>query len=88
MKLLTNLTKYKFFFFIFKHSYRTRTFNNFLKIKRIKNYFIFNFSGFFKYYLIGFPLYFLTNMFRSFFKNFIFISCDAKPQLKFNGINR
>tara|TARA_B100000579_G_C22730182_1_gene803801 strand:+ start:69 stop:1100 length:1032 start_codon:yes stop_codon:yes gene_type:complete len=79
--------KSKFFFFIFKYNYRKRAFNNFLKIKKIKNYYIFNFSGVFKYYLIGYPLYTLINKFKFFFKNFIFISCDSEPQLQFNGIN-
>ena len=79
--------KSKIFFFIFKFNYRKQTFNNFLKIKKIKNYYIFDFSGIFKYYLFGFPLYLMACIFKSIFKNFTFITCDARPQLKFNSIN-
>ena len=79
--------KTKFFFFIFKYNYRKRSFNNFLKIRKIKNYYIFNLSGIVRYYLFGLPLYLITNIFKGIFKNFIFISCDARPQLRFNSIN-
>ncbi len=77
----------KFFFFIFKYNYRKRSFNNFLKIRKIKNYYIFNLSGVVRYYLFGLPLYLTANIFKRIFKNFIFISCDARPQLIFNSIN-
>ena len=77
----------KIFFFIFKHKYRKRTFNNFLNIKKIKNYHVFDLSGTIKYYFFGKPLYFFANFFKNFFKNFVFISCDARPQLNFNAIN-
>ena len=79
--------KKKFFFFIFKHKFRKRTFNNFLNIRKIKNFYIFNFSGSLSYYLFGKPLYFFVKIFRNVFKNFIFISFDARPQLDFNAIN-
>ncbi len=79
--------KAKFFFFIFKYKYRKRTFNNFLKLRKIKNYYIFDLSGIVKYYIFGLPLYFVANIFKRIFKDCVFLSCDAKPQLRLNGIN-
>ncbi len=79
--------KNKFFFFIFKYNYRKKSFNNFIKIRKIKNYRMYDFSGFPKYYIFGYPLYFLTKLFKTLFKNFTFISCDSYPQLKLNGVN-
>ena len=76
-----------FFFFIFKHRHRKRAFNNFLKIKKIKNNYIFDLSGAIKYYLVGLPLYIFVKIFSKYFKNFIFISCDGLPQIQSNGVN-
>lgn len=76
-----------FFFFIFKHRFRRRALNNFINIKKIRNFKIFDLSGIFKYYILGLPLYLLSKIFTKFFKNFVFISCDGKPQIKEQGIN-
>ena len=79
--------KSKFFIFIFKHKLRRRTLNNLLKIKKIKNFYIINLSGYLNYLLLGLPLIFLINIFKEKFKNFTLISCDGLPQIKYNGIN-
>tara|TARA_B100001057_G_C22768310_1_gene918557 strand:- start:137 stop:1162 length:1026 start_codon:yes stop_codon:yes gene_type:complete len=79
--------KSKFFIFIFKHRFRRRALNNFLRIKKLKNFYIINLSGLIKYYLFGLPLINLIYKFREKFKNFILISCDGIPQIKYNGIN-
>ncbi len=77
----------KFFIFIFKHRFRKRALNNLIHIKRLKNFYIINLSGLVKYYLLGLPLILLINKFKDRFRNFILISCDGIPQIKYNGIN-
>ena len=77
----------KFFFLIFKHRFRRRALNNFIKIKKIKNYHIFDLTGFLKYYFFGKILIFLISKLEKFFENFILISCDLKPFIKKNGVN-
>ena len=77
----------KFFIFIFKHRFRKRALNNLIHIKRLKNFYIINLSGLIRYYLLGLPLIFLINKFKDRFRNFILISCDGIPQIKYNGIN-
>jgi len=77
----------KFFFFVFKYNFRKNSFNNFLKINKIKNYRVFNLSGPFKYYLFGKWVIFLIQKFNNFFKNIVLISCDAQPLLIKNSIN-
>ena len=79
--------KSKFFIYIFKHRFRRRALNNLLHIKKIKNFYIINLSGFIKYYLLGLPLIFLINSFKEKLKNFTLISCDGIPQVKSNGVN-
>jgi hypothetical protein len=79
--------KKKYFFFVFKHNFRKNAFNNFLEIKKIKNFLIFNLSGPLKYYLIGKTVIFFVQKFNFFFKNCILISCDAKPLLLKNSVN-
>ena len=83
----TNIMQSIFFFFIFKGKYRRRALNNFLKIKKLKNNYIFNLSGTFRYHILGLPFFLFTRLFKNIFKNFIFISCDDQPQIKYNGIN-
>ena len=77
----------KFFIFIFKYKFRKRTLNNLIHIKKLKNFYIIDLSGSIKYYLFGLPLIFLINRFKKKFRNFILISCDGVPQIKYNGIN-
>ena len=79
--------KNKYFFFVFRHRYRNRALNNFIKIKKIKNYYLINLSGIIKYILFGIPIIYLVSIFRKFFKNFVLISCDGKPQIKYNSVN-
>ena len=76
-----------YFFFIFKYRFRRHAFNNFLKIKKIKNYRIFDLSGPIKYFLFSKILIFITKIFNKKFNKFIFISCDALPLIKNNGVN-
>ena len=76
-----------YFFFIFKYNFRKNTFNNFLKIKKVKNFRVFDLSGPFKYYLFGKFISFFIQKFNLFFKNCTLISCDAKPLLLKNSIN-
>jgi len=77
----------KFFIFTFKHRFRRRALNNLLQIKKLKKFYIIDLSGFIKYYLFGLPLIFLISKFKEKFKNFVLISCDGFPQIKYNGIN-
>ena len=77
----------KFFFFIFKHRYRKNIFNNFLNIKKIYNYRIYDLSGPYKYYLFSKILIYLVEKFHIFFQNFCLISCDGRPIIRKNGIN-
>ena len=79
--------KKKIFFIVFKYRFRTASFNNFIKIKKINNFKLFNLSGPFKYYLFGKIVIFFIQKFNFFFKNFILISCDGKPILFNNGVN-
>ena len=79
--------KNTYFIFVHKHRFRNRVLNNFLKIKKIDNYIILNLSGALRYFLLGLPFIFLISLFKNFFNNFVFISCDGSPQLKFNGVN-
>jgi len=76
-----------FFFFVFKYNFRKNSFNNFLKINKIKNYIVFDLSGPFKYYLFGKWVIFLIQKFNHFFNNTVLISCDAEPPLVKNSIN-
>ena len=76
-----------FFFFIFKFNFRKSPFNNFLKIKKIKNFRVFDLSGPLKYYLFGKSIIFFVQKFNFIFKNYTLISCDAKPLLIKNSIN-
>ena len=66
----------KFVFFIFKSNHRRLTFNNFIKLKKIKNFKFLNLSGPFLS-KIGRFIYYLNLS-----KNFYFISCDGNPFLK------
>ena len=77
----------KFFFFVFKYNFRKNSFNNFLKINKIKNYRVINLSGPFRYYLCGKWIIFLIQKFNYFFENTVLISCDAQPLLVKNSIN-
>ncbi len=75
----------KLFVFIFKYRFRRSAFNNFLKIRKLKNYRILDLSGPLKYYLVGIPLFILNKFLLS--KSIVFISCDGRPILKDNGVN-
>ena len=77
----------KYFIFIFKHRFRRRALNNILNIKKLKEFYIIDLSGFIKYYLFGLPLIYLISKYKKIFKNFVLISCDGCPPIKYNGIN-
>ncbi len=79
--------KQYYFFFVFKYRFRRAAFNNFLKLKKIKNYRIIDLSGPFRYYLISKILIMLVQIFSNKFSNFILISCDGLPFLKKNSVN-
>jgi|TARA_B110000238_G_C16110857_1_gene432624 hypothetical protein len=82
------MTKKKhFFIFVFRHRFRNVAFNNFLKIRKIKNYKIIDLSGFFKYFLFTKILIFLVTSFDKIFKNITLISCDGLPFIKKNAVN-
>ena len=76
-----------YFFFIFKYRFRRSSFNNFIKLKRIKNYRIINLSGPIKYFLFSKLLIFILSLFKKKFDNVILISCDGLPFIKKNGVN-
>ena len=76
-----------YFFFIFKFRFRRAAFNNFLKLKKIKNYKIIDLSGPFKYYLLSKILIMIVQIFPKKFDNFILISCDGLPFIKINSVN-
>lgn len=75
--------KVKFFIVIFKHRFRTQAFNNFLKLIKIQNNYLLNFSGPLRY-IIFFKFFKLMS---KFFKNICLISCDGLPLLYENGVN-
>jgi hypothetical protein len=77
----------KIFFLVFKYNFRSIYFNNFIKIKKIKNFRLWNLSGPLKYYLFGIFIIFFVQRFHSFFKNCTLISCDGQPILSYNAIN-
>ena len=77
----------KFFFFVFKYNFRRTSFNNFIKIKNIKNFRVYDLSGPLKYYLFGKMIIFLIQKFHLFFKNCVLVSCDGEPILFKNSIN-
>jgi len=79
--------KKKFFFFIFKYKHRKNIFNNFLKIKTINNYRLYDLSGPYKYYFFSKIISYLVQKFNIFFKNIYLISCDGKPIIIKNGVN-
>jgi len=76
-----------YFFFIFKYNFRKPAFNNFLKLKKIKNYRIINLSGPLKYYLLSKVLIKLVQLYPKKFDNIILISCDGRPFIKKNAVN-
>ena len=57
-----------YFFFIFKFRFRRAAFNNFLKLKKIKNYKIIDLSGPFKYYLLSKILIMIVQIFPKRFR--------------------
>ena len=75
--------KVKFFIVIFKHRFRTQAFNNFLKLNKIQNNYLLNFSGPLRY-VIFFKFF---NLISKIFKNICLISCDGLPLLYENGVN-
>ena len=81
------IKKKNYFIFVFKHKFRKVAFNNFLKIKKIKNYRVIDLSGPYKYFLFVKLLIFIINLFPYFFKNITLISCDGRPFLKKNAVN-
>ena len=76
-----------YFIFVFKHRFRKVAFNNFLKIKKIKNYRIIDLSGPYKYFLFSRLLIFIVTSFPKRFKNITLLSCDGLPFIKKNGVN-
>lgn len=77
----------KYFIYIFKHRFRRRALNNLLNIKKLKEFYFIDLSGFIKFYLFGLPLIYFISKYKEKFKNFVLISCDGFPQIKYNGIN-
>ena len=76
-----------YFFFIFKYRFRRAAFNNFLKLEKIENYRIIDFSGPIKYYLFSKALIALVQLFPNKFDNIVLISCDGFPYLEKNAVN-
>ena len=76
-----------FFFFVFKYNFRKSSFNNFLKIRRIRNFRVFNLSGPLRYFFLGKVVIFLVQKFNLFFKNTVLLTCDAEPFLVKNSVN-
>jgi hypothetical protein len=64
-----------FIIFVFKSSYRSLALNNFIKTKKLENFFIINLSGPFMH-LFGRLIYKYLK-----FNNVIFVSCDGHPFL-------
>lgn len=65
----------QFLVFIFKRRFRQSALNNFLSVRKIKNVYIFNFSGPILHYVGKFLYFFLRS------KKIIFISCDGLDYL-------
>jgi len=76
-----------YFCFVFKHRLRIPAWNNFIKIKKIKNYKIIDLSGPIKYFLFSKLLIIIVSLFHKKLKNWILISCDGLPFVKRNGVN-
>lgn len=76
-----------YFFFIFKYRFRRAAFNNFLKLKKIKNYRIIDLSGPFKYFLLSKILIKIVQIFPKNFDNIVLVSCDGIPFIKKNAVN-
>lgn len=76
-----------YFIFVFKQRLRKVAWNNFLKIKRIKNYRIIDLSGPVKFFVFSRLLIFINNLFYKKISNLILISCDGLPFIKKNGVN-
>ena len=81
------IQKKHYFIFVFKHRFRKIAFNNFLKIKKIKNYRIIDLSGPFKFFLFSKLLIILISILPNVFKNITLISCDGQPFIKKNAVN-
>ena len=79
--------KKHYFIFVFKQRLRIASWNNFLKIKQIKNYIIIDLSGPVKFFLFSKLLIFIINSFHKRLNNFTLISCDGLPFLKKNAVN-
>ena len=79
--------KKKIFFLVFKYNFRSVYFNNFIELKKINNFRLWNLSGPFRYYLFGKLVVFFVQKFNIFFKNCTLISCDARPILFNNSVN-
>ena len=79
--------KKHYFFFVSKQRFRKITWNNFIKIKKIKNYKIIDLTGPIKYFIFSRLLIFITNRFHTRLNNFTLISCDGHPYLKNNSVN-
>ena len=77
----------KKFFFVFKYNFRRTSFNNFIKVRNIKNFRVYDLSGPLKYYSFGKFIIFFVQKFHLYFKNCVLISCDAEPILFKNSIN-
>ena len=74
-----------YFIFVFKQRLRKVAWNNFLKIKRIKNYRIIDLSGPVKFFVFSRLLIFINNLFYKKISNLILISCDGLPFIKKMG---
>ena len=76
-----------YFIFVFKQRLRKVAWNNFLKIKKIKNYRMIDLSGPIKYFLFSQLLIFIVNLFHKKLDNLILISCDGLPFIRNKGVN-
>ena len=81
------IKKKKYFIFVFKHRFRKIAFNNFLKIKQIKDYKVLDLSGPFKFFFFSRLLIFVVNLFPKIFENVTLISCDGRPFIKKRAVN-
>ena len=81
------IKKKKLFIFVFQHRFRKIAFNNFLKIKKIKNYKVLDLSGPYKYIFFSRLLIFLITTFSKIFRNVTLISCDGRPFIKKRAVN-
>ena len=77
----------KYIVFILKRRFRRASLLNILKIGKIKEFRIIDFSGPIKYVFFYKILSFFLFFFKKYKKNFIFISCDGFPLIKDNGVN-